>query len=164
MNNLPPKPPSPDHDLDADLVLEFLAHYHALEQALVRAGFTRPGRRPGVTRPDWEQFTRYIAGKFNPDSSPELAGAVYYLLGQPDVRELRRERLQAACPGELSSPVSDIFWLSESIREIRNRLLLWINFAEKSWMDEASVTAALFIVQAWSYLDPKVEGMLPHVQ
>ena len=155
MNNLPPKPPSPDHDLDADLVLEFLAHYHALEQALVRAGFTRPGRRPGVTRPDWEQFTRHIEGKFDPESSPELMGAVYYLLGEPEMQKLRTER---------STPASDIFWLSESIREIRNRLLLWINFAEKSWMDEASVTAALFIVQAWSYLDPKVEGMLPHVQ
>ena len=114
MNDLNPKETSPNNDFDEELVLTFLTNYHSLEQALVRAGFTRAGHTPGNPRPDWGKFARHIERLFDPDSSPELMGAVCYLLGEPEEQELRRERLQASVPGELSSPASDIVWLSEN--------------------------------------------------
>jgi len=163
MNDLNPKETSPNNDFDEQLVLTFLTNYHSLEQALVQAGFTRAGHTPGNPRPDWGKFARHIERRFDPDSSPELMGAVCYLLGEPEEQELRRERLQASIPWELSSPASDILWLSELVQEIRNRLLLRINFADKAWSDDTGALAALFIVEAWSYIDPKVESMLTHV-
>jgi hypothetical protein len=155
MNDFLPQKESPHDDFDEELVLTFLALYHSLEQALVRAGYTRAGYTPGNPQPDWGGFARHIAGKFDPDSSPELMGAFCYLLGEPGAQELRME---------LPSPVSDILWLSELVQEVRNRLLLWMNFAGKPWGNDANVVAALYIIQAWSKLDPQVESLLTHVQ
>lgn len=164
MSDLPPKKTSPDHNFDEELVLTFLSKYHSLEQALVRAGFTRAGSTPGNARPDWEQFARHIEGKFDPESAPELAGAVGYLLADPEKDKLRWERLQASLPGDRSSPQSDIVWLSELIQGIRNRLLHWLNFGEEAWDDDPGIVAALFIVDAWSVIDPKVKSLLGRVQ
>ena len=160
MNDLNPKVTPPKGDFDAQMVLDFLAAYHALEQALVRAGFTRSGRRSGNPRPDWGGFARRIEKKFDPGSSPELMEAVCTLLGQPltvpvifrGARELRRELL---------TPVSDVLWLAERVREIRDRLLLRINFAGVPWGDDTIVVAAWYVVQAWSAIDPKVQSLLP---
>jgi len=151
MNDLNPKVTPPKGDFDAEMVLDFLAAYHALEQALVRAGFTRAGRRSGNPQPDWGGFVRHIEEKFDPESSPELMGAVCTLLGQPLARELRRE---------LPSPVSDVLWLAERVQEIRDRLLLRINFAGKPWGDDTIVVAAWYVVRAWSSIDPKVQCLL----
>jgi hypothetical protein len=155
MNNHLPHETSPNSGLDIDLVLTFLADCHALEGALVRAGFTRAGSTPGNARPDWSKFARHIEGKFDPESSPELIGAVCYLLGELESPERRWEQ---------SGPQSDIFWLSELVRKIRNRLLLRINFAGGPCSDITSVLAAMLIVEAWSTIDPKVESLLTHVQ
>jgi hypothetical protein len=53
--------------------------------------------------------------------------------------------------------------LSELLQEIRDRLLLRIHFAENPWGDDTSIAAALFIVQAWSRLDPQVESQWAHL-
>jgi hypothetical protein len=155
MDDLLPDKTPPKDDLDAELVLTFLAAYHALEEALVRAGFTRAGRRPGNPRPDWSAFARHIEEQFDPESSPELMGAFCTLLGAPQEQHFRRE---------LPGLVSDLLFLSELVQEIRDRLLLRINFTAQPWGDDAVVVAALYIIQAWSKLDPKVESLLPHVQ
>lgn len=160
MNDLSLQTTLSDDDLDSELALTFLSAYHALEQALVRAGFTQPGRRPGNPRANWEQFTLHIEGEFDPESSPELMGAVYYLLGEPKAQELRQERLQASVAGEWSSPQSDIAWLSELVQRIRNRLLFQINFPGKAGGDDTDVMAAFFIVEAWSKIDPQVKSLL----
>jgi hypothetical protein len=146
-----PTESSPDHDFDAETVLDFLAAYHALEAALVRAGFTRAGCNPGTLQPDWGGFIRHIEGQFDPESSPVLMGAVSYLLADPQMEELRTQR---------SIPASDILWLSEVVRGIRDRLLLQLNFPGMAWGDETDVAAASFIIRAWSKIDPQVESLL----
>lgn len=156
MNDLLPKKNPPQNDFDGELALIFLSHYHALEEALVRAGYTRAGHTTGNPRPDWGRFARHIEGKFVPESSPELMGAVCYLLADPEKEALRRER-----PGA-SSPQSDLLWLAELVQEIRDRLLLRINFPDIPLRDDTAVLAAFLIVQNWSHIDPGVESLLAH--
>ena len=162
MNDLFPQNISPQNDFDWELTLTFLTHFHALEEALVRAGFTQAGRKPGNPWPDWDRFTRHIEGKFDPDASPELMGAVYYLLADPEKDALRRERLETSISGEQSSPQSDLLWLAELVQEVRDRLLVCINFPEIPLKDDTAVLAALLIVENWSYIDPGVESLLTH--
>jgi hypothetical protein len=50
------------------------------------------------------------------------------------------------------------------VQQIGNRLLGWINFRGEPGCDDADVTAAMLIVHAWSSIDPRVKGMLAHVQ
>jgi hypothetical protein len=83
MNDLFPNKTSLKNGLDEDLVFSFLADYHSLEGALVRAGFTKPGPTAGNGRPDWSKFARHIEGKFDPASDPALEGTVCYLLADP---------------------------------------------------------------------------------
>jgi hypothetical protein len=163
MNDHLPKKTTPDDELDEVLVLNFLADYHLLEGALVRAGFTRAGRSPRDARPDWEQFSLHIEGKFDPESAVELEMAVNYLLADLHREELRQKRLGESILGEPSKPHSDIVWLAELVQEIRHRSLLWINLRGKPGCEDADVMAAMLIVEAWSYLDPKVKSMLAHV-
>jgi hypothetical protein len=151
-------------DADEDLVLIFLTEFRSLEQALVRAGFTKAGRSHGTAQPDWARFIRHIERRFRPESSPELQGAVSYLLADPDKVALRRKRLQGSLPGEPSSAHSDILWLSELVQETGNKLTHGIPFLKKADFDAAQITAALLVVEAWSYCDPKVESLLTHVQ
>jgi hypothetical protein len=163
MNDHLPKMTTPDEELDEVLVLNFLADTHELEEALVRAGFTRAGQTPRDARPDWEQFALHIEGKFEPESRVELEMAVVYLLADPVRESFRRERLADSILGEPSKPHSDIVWLAELVQEIRNRLLGWINFRREPGCEDADVMAALFVVQAWSHLDPQVENLLVYV-
>lgn len=162
MNDLSPHTTLSDDDLDSELALTFLSAYHALEQALVRAGFTQPGRRPDTPRPDWEGFTQRIEGEFDPESAAELMGAVCYLLADPQGHALRQERLKASFPGDRSSPTSDLLWLSERIQAVRDRLLFLINFPGKARGNDADVMAALLIIEAWSKIDPQVKSLLDY--
>jgi hypothetical protein len=160
MDDLNPKVTSPKDDLDAELVLDFLAAYHALEGALVQAGFTRPGRRPGSAQPDWSGFARHIADRFDPDTSPELIGAVCTLLANPDKPGYFRKRRPEIYLLEPSIPEHNTVWLVEVVQEIRNRLLLRMSFADDAWSDDMAVVSAMLVVQAWSKLDPQVESLL----
>jgi hypothetical protein len=164
MNGFLPKVSSPKDDLDAEMVLDFLAAYHALEGALLRAGFTRPGRRPGTTQPDWGGFARRIADRFDPGASPELIGAVCTLLADPDQPGYFRNRRPEIYLMEPSIPERNTVWLAEVVQEIRNRLLLRMSFADDAWSDGPAVVSAMLVVQAWSKLDPQVESLLTHVQ
>jgi hypothetical protein len=150
--------------VDEELALIFLTELRSLEQALVRAGFTRAGRIQGSFQPDWVRFVRHIEPRFRPDSSPELQGAVSYLLFAPDNLALRRKRLQDSLPGEASSVHSDILWLSEMVQQTGNKLRYWIPFLKKADFDAAQITAALMVVEAFSYCDPTIESLLTHVQ
>ena len=65
--DIPDQQPA-DDEFDEELVLTFLSDYHAFEQVMVRAGFTRAGRVPGNAQPDWEGFARHIESRVNSDS------------------------------------------------------------------------------------------------
>ena len=155
---------SMNYDVDGELVLIFLTEYYSLEQALVRAGFTKASRPPGNVQPDWVRFARHIERRFNRASSLELQEAVDYLLGEPEESELRGERLDGSSAKSLSSPQSEIVRLSELIQETGYRLIHGINFLEKPVWDFEYVTAALMVVAAWSVCDPQVESLLAHAQ
>jgi len=161
MDDLLPKLTSPKDDLDAGLALAFLAEYHALEGALVQAGFTGPAPRPGSAQPDWGGFARHIADRFDPDASPELIGAVCTLLSNPDKPGYFRKRRPEIFLLEPSIPERNTVWLVEVVQEIRNRLLLRMSFADDAWSDDTAVLSAMLVVQAWSKLDPQVERLLP---
>lgn len=151
-------------DADGDLDLIFLTEFGSLEQALVRAGFTRARRPPGNVQPDWVRFARHIERRFRPDGLPELQEAISYLLYQPQELERRRERLHGSSAQQTSSPHSDMVRLSELIQETGHMLIHGINFLGRPVYDFERVMAALLVVEAWSYCDPKVESLLVHVQ
>jgi hypothetical protein len=160
MNDLFPNKTSQDNDFDWDLVLTFLTDYLMLEGALVQAGFTQAGCRPGNPQPDWKGFARHIAGKFDPDSSPELMGAVCTLLADPEDPGFFRKRRTEPSLWEPSIPERNTAWLGEVVQQIRDQLLLQINFVQIPACDDTSLAAALVLVDAWAIIDPKVESLL----
>lgn len=149
---------------DEELVLTFLTEYHALEQALVRAGFTGVGRTPGNAQPDWVRFARHIERYFDPDSSPQLQGAVAYMLGQTENWERRMDLLEDTFPWETASPHSDVVWLTELVQQARNRLAHGLNTPDRMDYNSTYVTAALYVVEAWAHIDPDVERWLVCMQ
>jgi hypothetical protein len=164
MNNSSPIQDLPGDDLDAELILTFLTEFHLLEQALIRAGFTKAGRIHPNVQPDWGGFVRHIEPRFDPDSSPALQGAVSYLLYDPDKMALREKRLDGSLPGDASNADSDILWLAELVQETGNEFTYGIPFLEKADFDLAYITAALMVVEAWGKCDPTIESLLSHVQ
>jgi hypothetical protein len=147
-------------ELDEELALTFLTLYHTFEQALVRAGYTRASRTPGSARADWERFARHIEDQFDPDSSPVLQGAVAYLLFEQKNLDLRNKRLDDAFPWDVSSPHSDIVWISVLIQQTWNQLTHWINFMGTPDSDISQVMAAMFVLEAWAGIDPEVKRLL----
>jgi hypothetical protein len=160
MKSTIPRPDLLDDDLDAELILTFLTKFQLLEQALVRAGFTRPGRIHGNAQADWLRFVRRIEPRFRPDSSPELQGAVSFLLYDPEKHALRQKRLQDYVPGETFSANSDILWLLELVLETGNKLTYGLPFLKKTDLGSDQIMAALFVVEAWSDCDPVIESLL----
>ncbi len=145
---------------DEELALTFLTYYHALEQAMMRAGFTRSGRTPGTSQADWHRFARHIEPKFDPDSSPVLQGAVSYLLWEDENLARRNQRLEEARPWESGSPFSDILWISELLQRTRNKLTYDLNLPGAPACDTAQVMASLMIVEEWGKLEPDVSQYL----
>jgi hypothetical protein len=145
---------------DEETVLYFLSHYQALERALMRAGYTRAGHTSGSVQPDWPRFARHIQPRFEKDTEPVIQGAVAYMLLDEDHLALREERIENAHPWESPDPHNDTVWLAELLQQTRKRLIHWLNFPGAPAMDMAMVSAALFIVDAWSILDPQVEKLL----
>jgi hypothetical protein len=165
MNSVSPEERFTDPDPDEELVLIFLTEFRSLEQALIRAGFTRAGRIHAPPQPDWARFVRHIEPRFRPESSPELEGAVSYLLYDPEKMKARRRRsLQESPFGETSGAESDILWLSELVQATGNKLTYGIPFLKKDDFDAAEITAALMVVEAWSYCDPAIGRLLTNVQ
>ena len=123
---------------EEDLVLGFLWDCHTFESALVRAGFTRPGLTPGTLRPDWNQFARRMADKFDLKSDPALAPVFWTLMDGPETYRLR-------------GPVSDLARLMERVREIRERLLLRVNFGAGPPVEQILVTAASYLLEVWAF-------------
>jgi hypothetical protein len=145
---------------DEETLLYFFSHYHALEQAILRAGYTRAGRTSASARPDWSRFARHIEPGFMKDTEPVIQGAVAYLLLDEDHMELREERIEHSHFWESPDPNNDVIWLAELLQHIWKRLIHWLNFPDAPAVDIAMVSAALFIVDAWSQLDPEVEKLL----
>lgn len=80
-----PKPPPPTrYEEWEEEALDFLTRYHALGQALVRAGFTKGSQTHGVMLPNWEQFALHIEERFDPDSDLVVQGAVAHLNWEPE--------------------------------------------------------------------------------
>ena len=111
----------------------------------------------GRVRPPYRREVR-------PGSGEEIRAAVDYLLTDPARQDLRWERMQDSTLEEPSYLHYDIVWLSVLVQQIGNRLLHWINFRGEPGCDDADVTVAMLIVHAWSSIDPRVKGMLAHVQ
>ena len=164
MKDTSPKQDLPGDDFDGDLILTFLTEFHLLEQALIRAGFTKMGRIHRNAQADWTRFVRHIERRFDPDSSPALQGAVSYLLYDPDKMAIREQRLEDSLPGDASSADSDILWLAELVQETRTRLTYGIPFLKETSFDSAQVMAALMVLEAWAKCDPTIGQLLPHVQ
>jgi hypothetical protein len=151
-------------EIDEELALTFLTEYHAFEQALVRAGFTRAGRTPGSARPDWARYARHVETQFNHRQPEALQAAVAFLLYNPDHIELREQLLEESFPWETASPLSDVVWLSELIQQTHNQLTLSINFPQQSLTcDTALVLAVLFIMEALANMDSGVVSTLKSV-
>lgn len=159
-----PDPAAKDQDSDEELVLTFLTHYQALEQALLRAGFIRAGRTPGSSQADWVRFARHIEKRFNPKSSEALHTAVTHLLWEDKNMDLRNERLERYSPLEQSDPQHDIVWIAELLQHTRNKLAYGLNFPQGPGCDTSQILAALFVVEDWSHIDPEVERLLGYVQ
>ena len=70
----------------------------------------------------------------------------------------------ALLPEEASSAHSDILWLSELVQATGNKLTYGFPFLKKDVFDYAGITAALLVMEAWSYCDPTVESLLTSVQ
>ena len=146
MNDLFPNQSYAFKEPDEDSVLAFLSDCHALEGALVRAGFTRPGLTPGTLRPDWNQFARRMADKFDWESDPALTTVVWTLVDQPGTYQPR-------------GPVSVLARLTERVREIRERVLLGVNYGGGPPVEDMLVAAASFLVEEWRFLDLERESM-----
>ena len=138
-----------DHnDPDTDLLLTFFAIFGKFEQALKKAGYTKPGRNG---RPDWERFARQIEKQFDPDSAPELQGAVAYMMGVPAEKKTRRR---------VAGFLSDILLLSTLIEETGNNLSRSMNFEHHTDTDDEIMMACMVILEAWSHLEPEVDRIL----
>jgi len=160
MNDLTPNKASREDDFDWDLALTFLTDCRMLEGALVRAGFARADRGPGNPQPDWKGFARHIADKFDPHASPELMGAACTLLADPQDPGFFRTRRTERSLWEPSSPERNTAWLAEVVQQIRDQLLLQLNFPPGPAYDDTSLAAALILVDSWARLDPQVESLL----
>ncbi len=145
---------------DEETLLYFFSHYHVLEQAIMRAGYTRSGHTPGSAQPDWPRFARHIEPEFRKDSEPVIQGAVAYMLLDEEHLDLRNERIENSHFWESPDPHNDVVWLAELLQHIWKRLIHWLNFPDAPAVDIAMVSAALFIVDAWAKLDPEVERQL----
>lgn len=141
-----------ENSSDPELVLTFLAMFSRFEKALKKAGFAKPGR---TSRADWERYVRQIEGRFDPDATPELQGAVAYLLGLPAGKETIR-----AIPGSLR----DIFKLSALIQETGNNLARRMDFERACESGDEVVLACLLILEAWSHCDPDIHRVLNTIQ
>jgi hypothetical protein len=158
------KRPAWECDSDEELVLTFLSDFHALEKALVQAGYTRVGRTPASAGPDWSRFARHIQARFDPQASQVLQGAVAYMLWDEDNVELRNEQIENGAFWENPDPHNDTVWLSELVQQTSRKLIHGYNFPGKPRVDLAMVSAAMFIVEEWSRLDPDVERLIQSPQ
>jgi len=145
---------------DEETLLYFFSHYHALEQAIMRAGYTRAGPTPGSFHADWPRFARHIEPEFKKDTEPVIQGATAYLLLDEEYLDLRNERIENAHFWESPDPNNDTVWLAELLQQVRRGLIHRLNYPDAPPVDIAMVTAALFIVEAWAKIDPIVEGLL----
>ena len=157
--------PSPDPGFTCDEMgeeeaLTFLTLYQLLEQALVRAGFTRPGRTPGCARADWTGFARHMEGRSDPELDVVMQAAIAHLLWQPDLLALRNERLENADRWENVDPDNDSDWLAELLQRTHNQLIQAINFPKVPACDPVTLSAALVVLERWAHLDPGVESLL----
>lgn len=135
----------------AEQVFTFLTAFRRFERALKTAGFTMPGRD---AQPDWEGFARHIEGRFDLEATPELQGAVLYVLRSS--KRLPR--------GTLSGYLSEVSWLSTLIQDTVKNLSPRIHFGHVSDIDDELMKASRVILEAWSRCDPNLEKILNGVQ
>lgn len=145
------KPRQEDHDTNTEIVLTFFAQFSKFEKVLKKAGFTttRPGARNA--RPDWERFARHIEGKLDAEGSPELQGAIAYLIDRPIKRQTRRP-----IPGFRS----DVLWMATVVQETANNLSRSIHFDRYSDSDVELVFACMVILTAFAECDPNMQRLL----
>jgi len=139
------------NDANTDVVLTFFAQFSKFEKGLKRAGFTKMGPGARNIRPDWERFARHIEKRFDPESRPELQGAIAYILDRPIRRQTRRQ-----IPGFRS----DVLWMSTVIQETANNLSRSIHFERYSDSDIELVFACMVILSAFAECDPSLEKIL----
>jgi hypothetical protein len=134
-----------------ELGFTFLTAFSRFEHALKKAGFAMSGSN---AQPDWERFSRHIDPQFDLEATPELQGAVLYVL-----RSSRRQPR-----GTRSGYLSESFWLSTLLQDTVKNLSRRINFGHFSDIDGELMAAARVILDAWSHCEPNVEKILNDVQ
>jgi hypothetical protein len=161
MNNIAGTTNTNDSSANQDqLVLGFLTYYDALEQALVRAGFTQARSTPGSVQADWEMFARHIAERFDPLSKPELIGATSYLLWGEKNQARREKLLKAASPTESARLTEDMVWITEVIRQTGTQAKYGLHFNRSSDFDMGQIVSVMVVLQHWASLDPKLQSLL----
>lgn len=147
-------------DVELELALEFYAVYSSFENALIQAGFTRPGRNHSPSQPDWERFARHIEGRFNSGAEAPLEAAVSVLLG----RSVKGHDGTDSALEELPAPVvdfeSDNVHISLLIQAAGYSLYHGAGFPSSLFYDCELLAASLFVLEAWSHCDPLVESIL----
>ncbi|MGE5374981.1 MAG: hypothetical protein ACM3XO_07970 [Bacteroidota bacterium] len=146
--------------VDEETVMYFLYRYQDLEQALMRAGYIQAGGSPAGARPDWPRFARQIQTRFEQDPEPVLQAAVTHMLWDDDNLAQRNERLENSALWENRDLNNDVVWLAELLQQTWQKLVHGLNFPGQPGCDIDMVSAALFIVDAWSRLDADVEKQL----
>lgn len=136
---------------DTEFVVTFLTAFRRFEGALKKAGFTIPG---GNAQTDWERFARHIEGRFDLEATPELQGAVLYVL-----RSSKRPPR-----GTISGYLSEVLWLSTLIQETVKHLYRRIHLGHFPDIDHELMRASRVILEAWSHCDPNIEKILNEVQ
>ena len=82
------------------------------------------------------------------------------MLLNEDNLERRKKRLEKSYPWDTQNPYLDIVWLSEVVQQTGQTLAFGLNLPWDVVVDLTLVSAAFFILQAWSHLDPEVESLL----
>jgi hypothetical protein len=136
---------------DTEPVFTFLTAFSRFEQALKKAGFTLPGQN---AQPDWERFAKDVEGRFDLEATPELQGAVLYVL-----RSSKRQPR-----GTISGYLSEVLWLATLIQETAKNLSRRMNFGHLPDIDDEFMTASRVILEAWSHCNPNLEKILNGVQ
>ena len=148
-----------NQDRDEQIVLMYLSFCHSFEQALVRAGFARVGNVPGVVLADWKKFALHIEGKFDQHETKGLKMAVDHLRQADNNVDLHNKWLDRRFAHENGLP-HEIVWLAELIQHTRLTVIDALNFPKEQGYDTTQIMSAMFVVEKWWHLDPKVESLL----
>jgi len=82
------------------------------------------------------------------------------LLWDPDSPERSRKLRWTPYLAEPSDPEHNTIWQAEVIQQVRNQILSEIHLTGKARFEFDVVVSPMWIVEAWSHVDPRVKSLL----